>query len=253
MAETLVPARCQAKLPLDRLVQFRGPRGRRRPARRGLRGSRACVAGRRDPPRTAGAPGEGRGVFPDVEIGVLEKAEELGQHSLSGAVVNPRVLRALFPDRAGRGTSPSACRSRPRRSTSSPAEGAGGSRPRAPMKNHGNYTASLGEIVRWLGKKAEGLGINLFTGFPAETLLVEGDGWWGCGPRPRAWTARASPGAATSPRPSRRAGVGARRRQPGRRRPGLAEWHGVTSPNPQIYALGVKEIWETRSRAPRRT
>src|SRR6058998_4373442 len=34
----------------------------------------------------------------DVNIGVLEKAEALGEHSLSGAVVNPRAFRELFPD-----------------------------------------------------------------------------------------------------------------------------------------------------------
>ena len=41
------------------------------------------------------------------------------------------------------------------------------------MRNHGHYVASLCEIVRWLGEKAEGLGVNMFTGFPAESLLVE--------------------------------------------------------------------------------
>ena len=38
------------------------------------------------------------GTLGEVEIGVLEKAESLGEHSLSGAVVNPRVFRELFPD-----------------------------------------------------------------------------------------------------------------------------------------------------------
>src|SRR6266545_4081003 len=34
----------------------------------------------------------------ELNIGVLEKAEALGEHSLSGAVVNPRAFRELFPD-----------------------------------------------------------------------------------------------------------------------------------------------------------
>src|SRR5712692_3214788 len=34
----------------------------------------------------------------ELGIGVLEKAEALGEHSLSGAVVNPRAFRELFPD-----------------------------------------------------------------------------------------------------------------------------------------------------------
>src|SRR2546426_11568228 len=42
------------------------------------------------------------------------------------------------------------------------------------MRNKGNYVASLCEIVRWLGQQAEGLGVNVFTGFPAASLLVAG-------------------------------------------------------------------------------
>src|SRR5437870_9840131 len=42
------------------------------------------------------------------------------------------------------------------------------------MHNAGNYVASLCEIVRWLGERAAALGVNLFTGFPAASLLVDG-------------------------------------------------------------------------------
>ena len=41
------------------------------------------------------------------------------------------------------------------------------------MRNHGNYTASICEIVRWLGEKAEAAGINIFTGYPVDALLVD--------------------------------------------------------------------------------
>ena len=43
------------------------------------------------------------------------------------------------------------------------------------MHNAGFYTASLCEIVRWLGERAEQAGVNLFAGFPVDALLVEGD------------------------------------------------------------------------------
>src|SRR5690348_17520562 len=43
------------------------------------------------------------------------------------------------------------------------------------MHNKSYYLASLCEMVRWLGQKAEPLGVNLFTGFPAAALLVEGE------------------------------------------------------------------------------
>jgi electron-transferring-flavoprotein dehydrogenase len=39
------------------------------------------------------------GTLGDLNIGVLEKAGALGEHSLSGAVVNPRAFRELFPDK----------------------------------------------------------------------------------------------------------------------------------------------------------
>ena len=42
------------------------------------------------------------------------------------------------------------------------------------MHNTGYYTASICEIVRWLGERAEELGVNLFAGFPVDALLVEG-------------------------------------------------------------------------------
>ena len=42
------------------------------------------------------------------------------------------------------------------------------------MRNHGYYTASLSEMGRWPGDEAEALGINLFPGFPVDSLLVDG-------------------------------------------------------------------------------
>ena len=36
----------------------------------------------------------------DASVGVLEKAGEVGAHSLSGAIVDPRALKELFPDKS---------------------------------------------------------------------------------------------------------------------------------------------------------
>src|SRR5437588_10486160 len=110
----------------------------------------------------------------DVNIGVLEKAEALGEHSLSGAVVNPRAFRELFPDLRdadfpfrGPVTKERVAFLTSRRAFTLPTP--------PTMYNAGNYIASLCEIVRWLGEKAEALGVNLFTGFPAASLLVDGE------------------------------------------------------------------------------
>src|SRR5207244_2542983 len=109
----------------------------------------------------------------ELNIGVLEKAEALGEHSLSGAVVNPRAFRELFPDLQdsdfpfrGPVTKERVCLLTSRWAIPLPTP--------PTMHNAGNYVASLCEIVRWLGERAEALGVNLFTGFPAESLIVDG-------------------------------------------------------------------------------
>src|SRR6184192_2663084 len=109
----------------------------------------------------------------DVNIGVLEKAEALGEHCLSGAVVNPRAFRELFPDLrdadfpfCGPVTKERVAVLTSRRAFTLPTP--------PTMHNAGNYVTSLCEIVRWLGERATALGVNVFTGLPAATLLVDG-------------------------------------------------------------------------------
>src|SRR5437660_10867334 len=97
----------------------------------------------------------------ELNIGVLEKAEALGEHSLSGAVVNPRALRELFPDLKD---SDFPFRAPVTKEAVYLLTAAGKWRLPTPpsMRNHGNYVASLCEIVRWLGSKAEEIGVNIF-------------------------------------------------------------------------------------------
>src|SRR6266581_4409616 len=111
----------------------------------------------------------------ELNIGVLEKAAALGEHSLSGAVVNPCAFRELFPDLQD---SDFPFRAPVKREAVYLLTARRALRLPTPptMRNAGNHVASLCEIVRWLGLKAEDLGVNLFTGFPAASLLVEGAG-----------------------------------------------------------------------------
>src|SRR5437867_1547456 len=86
----------------------------------------------------------------DLSIGVLEKADALGEHSLSGAVVNPRPFRELFPDL----TDPEfPFRAPVGREAVYVLTARGRLRLPVPptMHNSGNYVASLCEITRWLG------------------------------------------------------------------------------------------------------
>ncbi|NIP80631.1 MAG: electron transfer flavoprotein-ubiquinone oxidoreductase, partial [Gemmatimonadetes bacterium] len=67
------------------------------------------------------------------------------------------------------------------------------------MKNHGNRIASICEVVRWLGEKAEDAGVNVFTGFPAASLLVDGDRVRGVRTTPTGLDRDGEPGAGYMP------------------------------------------------------
>jgi electron-transferring-flavoprotein dehydrogenase len=189
--------------------------------------------------------GSGDGVA-ELNIGVLEKAGSLGEHSLSGAVVNPRAFRSLFPDHA--------VESLPfRQPVGGEAvyfltEGRALRIPTPPtMHNSGYYTASICEIVRWLGERAEELGVNLFAGFPADALLVEGDRVRGVRTAASGLDRERRPTAAYAEPTDLTARVtvvaeGTR----GALGQAWRQWQRVGSPNPQIFALGVKEVWETK-------
>src|SRR5881396_987896 len=142
--EQFVPARYQPMLPLDKLIVQDGAAGAgdrmeldvvivgAGPA--GL----ACAIELAKLAKTRGA---------ELNIGVLEKAEALGEHSLSGAVVNPRALRELFPELQdadfpfrGLVTREAVHLLTARRAVRLPTP--------PTMHNAGNYIASLCELVR---------------------------------------------------------------------------------------------------------
>src|SRR5437867_103349 len=182
----------------------------------------------------------------ELNIGVLEKAAALGEHCLSGAVVNPRAFRELFPELRD-SDFPFRAPVRNEAVYLLTAD----SRWRLPtpptMHNRGNYVASLCEIVRWLGEQAEALGVNVFTGFPAASLLVDGARVVG--------VRTAASGLDRDGRPLANSlapndlvakvtvlAEGTR----GMLSQAWSEWQQVPAENPQIFALGVKEIWETK-------
>ena len=186
------------------------------------------------------------GALGEVNIAVLEKAESLGEHSLSGAIVNPRSLQELFPDLKiedfpfrGAVTGESVYLLTESRGFKIPAP--------PTMKNHGNYIASLCELVRWMGEQAEGLGVNVFTGFPAASLLVEDKKVIGVRTTPAGLDRSGNPGSGYNPPTDITAKVTALAEGTrGTLSQAYMQWQNISSPNPQIFALGVKEIWETK-------
>ena len=235
----ILPIRHQPDLPLDRLILRDAPDPEAIEMDVLFVGAGpAGLAGAIELSRLAQADGG-----PGISIGVLEKAASLGEHNLSGAVVNPVAFRELFPDL------PVAelpfRQAVPGEAVHYLTEGTSLRIPTPPsMRNHGFYTASICEMVRWLGEKAEGLGVNVFTGFPVDALLVEGDAVRGVRTTPSGLDRTGQPGGDFPPPTDLTAKVTVL--SEGTRGPlGQAwrQWQGVGSPNPQIFALGVKEVW----------
>ncbi len=112
----------------------------------------------------------------ELEVVVLEKGSEIGAHILSGAVVDPKALDELFPEWRDMNC--------PMSQTPVTdnwhwvlSKGKHYAMPHLAMppfmSNKGCYTGSLGNLTRWLGEQAEGLGVMVFPGFPASEVMFD--------------------------------------------------------------------------------
>ena len=181
-----------------------------------------------------------------LEIGVLEKAGNLGGHSLSGAVLNPMAFKELFPEMKIEDFP--FRRPVTKEKVMMLTETGSIPLPTPPtMQNHGNYIASLCEVVKWMGQQAEGLGVNILSSFPADALYVENNKVIGVRTTAAGLGRDGQPGANAMPPTQITAKVTVL--SEGTRGPlaqAYREWQKISSPAPQIFALGVKEIWRVK-------
>ena len=112
----------------------------------------------------------------ELTVCVVEKGSEVGAHILSGAVFETKALTELIPDWQESGApigtavshddiyflqSNSQARKIPHLLV-----------PKT-MHNSGNYIVSMANMCRWLASQAEQLGVEIFPGFSAASLIIE--------------------------------------------------------------------------------
>lgn len=182
----------------------------------------------------------------EIPIAIIEKGKYPGAHLLSGAVVNPIGFRTLFPDMEDKdfpfyqGVKGEAVYYLTKK---------GSFRLPTPptMHNKGNFVASISKIGEWLGQKAEEAGVMIFNEMAGEKLIVE-DG--------------VVKGVKTDDK-----GLDKDKNPMGNFQPGtdilakttvlgegttahlsmaLIDHYDLKRANPQIYDLGVKEVWEVK-------
>jgi electron-transferring-flavoprotein dehydrogenase len=187
----------------------------------------------------------------DISVVVVEKGSEVGAHILSGAVIDPIGLDALLPD----------WRSDPDRPLKTEVTAdefmylghAGGVKmpnvfmPKL-MNNHGNFVGSLGNVARYLGRKAEELGVEIYPGFPASEVLIEDGKVVGVATGDMGISRNGEPNANFTRGMELRAkytifGEGAR----GSLTKQMVERFGLNEGRDhQKYGIGIKELWQVK-------
>jgi len=180
----------------------------------------------------------------EVPVAVIEKGKQAGSHLLSGAVVNPRALQRLFAGRRRLDEMPFygpvdqesvyfLTRNRAVRLPTPPT-----------MKNHGNRVASLSELGRWLAGEAEEAGALLLPETAATKLLVDHGRVRGIrtGDKGRGRNGEELPNFEPGSDVVARLTVLAEGTQ-GHLTSAAIEQFGLEAENPQVWALGVKEVW----------
>jgi len=179
-------------------------------------------------------------------IYVLEKGREIGAHQLSGAIMDPRGLRELVPDFEKTApldtpvTGDAAYYFTESSSYKLPITP-------PPLQNHGNYVVSLNKLVKWLGGLVEKKGVNLFTQFAGRELLYDKNGIAGVLTEDKGVDKNGKPKDNFTPGYELRAKVTVLAEGPrGSLTKELVSKLKLDGLNPQVYGLGIKELWDVQ-------
>jgi electron-transferring-flavoprotein dehydrogenase len=187
---------------------------------------------------------------PDAQLSreniyVLEKAREIGQHCLSGALLDPRSMRELLPGFEKEAPLDSEVTKEAVYFLTEKGKFKFPITP-PPLRDHGNYVISLNRFVKWLGAKVEETGITIFTGFAGSELLLDGDRVAGVRTDDKGVDKQNQPKSNFEPGYDLQAKVvilaeGTR----GSLTQQLIARFGLDRDcNPQTYGQGIKELWE---------
>jgi electron-transferring-flavoprotein dehydrogenase len=181
----------------------------------------------------------------DVPVAVVEKGKAPGSHLLSGAVVNPRGLQRLFKGRKRMDELPFygevhgesvlfLTKNRALRIPTPPT-----------MVNHRNQVASLSQLGRFLADEAEELGVTILPETAAEKLLVDGGRVVGVrtGDKGRGRNGEELPNFEPGSDLTARVTILSEGTQ-GHLTGAALDRFGLRSESPQVWALGVKEVWK---------
>lgn len=181
-------------------------------------------------------------------IYVLEKSREIGQHCLSGALLDPRSMRELLPEFDKEAPLDAPVSEEAVYFLSEKGKFKFPITP-PPMRDHGNYVISLNRFVKWLGSKVEEAGITVFTGFAGSELLYEGNRVAGVRTDDKGLDKQNQPKSNFEPGYDLQAKIVILAEGPrgSLTKQLIQKFDLMKDRNPQTYGQGIKELWEVPS------
>ena len=190
---------------------------------------------------------------PDAQLSkeniyVLEKSREIGQHCLSGALLDPRSMRELLPGFENEAPLDAEVTQEAVYFLTQNGKFKLPITP-PPLRDHGNYVISINKFVKWLGAKVEETGITIFTGFAGSELLYDGTRVAGVRTDDKGVDKENQQKSNFEPGYDLRAKVTilAEGTRGSLTKQLIEKFNLMKDRNPQTWGIGVKELWEVPS------